>query len=478
MKSILVWFRDYCTPLSDGAEFGSHYRFARRLIRAHCLTAGKGRIIVPLMANPRRHRSSISRNSPREAGKTVALLILLALTLVATRATQAQTFSVIHAFSGGPDGANPFAGVTIDGAGNLYGTAAAGGAGYGTVFRLSRLGPSWILTPLYQFASANDGAAPWAGVTIGPNGNLYGTTAAGGNQSCQQSGFAGCGTVFKLSPPARACRSVICSWTETKYAFNGSNGANPFARVVFDHAGNLYGTTFDGGNGSGLVYELTPSGGSWTENILDNFTGCSGCGPAPANPFAEVVFDQSGNLYGTTWDGGVSGVGTVFQLAPSASGWTEKPLYTFQGGSDGAEPAAGLIFDNLGNLYGATLSGGPGGRLGGNVFELTPAGDGYAFKVLYGLSGNGGPYASLTMDAEGNLYGTTVADGAYLAGSVFKLTPMGGGAWRYTSLHDFTGGSDGSTPQSTLVFDSSGNLYGTAAYGGAHGNGVVFEITP
>ena len=155
-------------------------------------------------------------------------------------------------------------------------------------------------------------------------------------------------------------------------------------------------------------------------------------------------------------------------------------LYTFQGGSDGGLPFAGLIIDPIGNLYGATSSGGQGG--GGTVFEMMPVGSSWIFSTLNGLSGAGGPQGNLIMDRVGNLYGTTVSDGTHVFGSVFKLTPTGGGTWTYTSLYNFTGGSDGANPYSNLVFDASGNLYGTTSAGGnlacSGGCGVVFEITP
>jgi len=189
-----------------------------------------------------------------------------------------------------------------------------------------------------------------------------------------------------------------------------------------------------------------------------------------------VIFHKAGNLYGTTISGGANECGVVFQLTPSASGWAESPLYAFQCGIDGS-PAAGVVFDSSGNLYGATYTGGSGG--GGTVFELTPSNGSWSFTVLYSFTGNSacGPESNLTMDQAGNLYGTTVCDGAYGYGSVFKLKASGGG-WTYTSVYDFKGGADGSYPNSGVLFDANGNLYGTASSGGAHGYGVVFEITP
>ena len=176
--------------------------------------------------------------------------------------------------------------------------------------------------------------------------------------------------------------------------------------------------------------------------------------------------------------GGANGWGTVYQLKLSGSGWAENILYSFQQGNDGLAPTAGLIFDPSGNLYGATQTGGIGG--GGTAFELTPLSGGtWNLSTLYGFLGPafGGPYRSVIMDNAGNLYGTTSGDGAHQWGSVFKLTRSSGG-WTYSSLHDFTGGTDGGTPYGSLVFDANGNLYGTTYAGGANGEGVVFEITP
>jgi uncharacterized repeat protein (TIGR03803 family) len=221
--------------------------------------------------------------------------------------------------------------------------------------------------------------------------------------------------------------------------------------------------------GCGVVFKLVRSGDSWTESVLWSFAG----GSDGSFPRAEVTFDKKGNLYSTTSDTSGEGDGTVFQLSPMGNGWSKNTLYRFQGGSDGATPEAGLIFDGSGNLYGATVRGGSGG--GGTIFELTPS----TFTVLYSFPGvnGGGTYKSLTMDAAGNLYGTTFVDGAYGYGAVFKLT-YSNGEWKYSSLHDFTGGSDGANPYSNVVFDAKGNLYGTAEAGGENGWGVVWEITP
>jgi uncharacterized repeat protein (TIGR03803 family) len=402
-----------------------------------------------------------------------ALVIGVAFGLLASVAqtAQAQTFTVIHAFTGGADGARPYAGTTMDLEGNLYGTDWAGGAGHGTVYKLTQKNGNWVFAPLYKFAGGNDGAVPFGPVGIGPDGSLYGTTYYGGGDGC--SGF-GCGTVFNVRPPGAVCGAALCPGTETVlHRFRGepSDGARPFyGDLIFDQAGSLYGTTYNGGaiNG-GTVFKLTPSNGAWEESVLYSF-GSDGAGPADG-----VIFDTVGNLYGTTVWGGSIGWGVVFQLTPSGSGWTENVLYSFQNGNDGVNPVGGLIFDQSGNLYGTTLSGGANG--GGTVYQLSLSSGGWTLTTLYSFSGGGGSVASLSMDASGNLYCTTEYDGAYGGGSVCKLTRSKGG-WSYTSLHDFTGGNDGAYLLGGVTLDANGNLYGTASAGGAYGSGVVWEITP
>ena len=405
----------------------------------------------------------------------VSLALAIILSVLMSREIQAQNFTVIHSFTGGNDGANPIAGLTADGAGNLYGTAADGGAlGTGTVFRLDYSYHNWLFYLLYTFHGLDDlrdGSFPYARVVIGPDGFLYGTTHSGGDgQGCEE--WHGCGTVFLLKPG-----KTISSWDESiLHRFGIADGSNPdYGDVVFDHTGNLYGTTRNGGAyQQGTVYELKRTGAYWTESVLYSFGGS----PDGASPSSGPVFDQAGRLYGTTSAGGTDGWGTVYQLQSSGSGWTEDVLHSFQNGSDGMLPTSGATFDQAGNLYGATQAGGMGG--GGTVFELTPLfNDNWNFVALFGFpgAGFGGSFRTLVADNAGNLYGTSAADGAYHAGSVFKLTRSIGG-WTYSSLHDFTGGTDGGTPFGSLTLGANGNLYGTAYSGGAYGYGVVWEMTP
>jgi len=400
------------------------------------------------------------------------LVIVLLLTIFAAQAAQAQ-FHVIFNFSGGSDGRFPFSGVVDDQRGNLYGTTFYGGAGYGVVFQLAPSGSGWILTPLYTFQAGNDGAYPVAGVTIGPDGALYGSTYGGGGSGCS----FGCGTVFRLTPPPSACLTAICPWNETVlYRFlGGTNGQAPQSGVTFDQAGNLYGTTPLGGlSGNGTVYELVHSNGMWTESLLYGFAG----GNDGGSPQAGVTFDSAGNLYGTTPAGGQYGLGTIYQLVSSGSGWTESVIYNLTGAADGVRPLGGVIFDTSGNLYATTSNGGSGN--GGTVFELIPSGGSWNFNLIYSFFTFGtigrGPVADLTLDAAGNLYGTTGGDGFYRNGTAFELVRSQG--WNQVVFHSFIGPADGADPFSTLVFDAAGNLYGTAAEGGSHGDGVIYQITP
>ncbi len=363
-------------------------------------------------------------------------------------------------------------------------------------------GPEQVL---YAFQGGNDGDYPSGGLIFDSSGNLYGTTQEGGGSTACASDSDPCGTVFELSPSSGG-------WTETiLHTFQGgSDGSAPSSGLIFDHAGNLYGTASGGGGtgcggaGCGTVFELSPNGsGGWTETILYSFLGSpDGDGPQ------GLIFDSSGNLYGATAYGGQYGCGpddenycgTVFELGPNGSGgWKETIIYSFpSGGSDGDFPNGGLIFDQSGNLYGTTEGGGLGSctsRLGcGTAFELSPNGSGDWTETLlysFGTDNSDGwePEAGLIFDQSGNLYGTTGEGGSencnYAGcGTVFELSPSGSGGWTETTLYGFKGDSDGAFPNGGLIFDRSGNLYGTTADGGdtacnsGFGCGTAFELSP
>lgn len=391
---------------------------------------------------------------------TIALVVLavVATVVAGVSVSQAQTFTTLYNFKGQADGGTPSGVLSMDRAGNIYGAASTGGnetcnPTCGTVFKLSRKGSGWIFSPIYSF-HGSDGDTPQSGVIIGPDGSLYGTTAAGGT--------LGQGVVYRLQPPPIACQAVLCPWTETvlhSFAGNPDGSGLGFGPLAFDKAGNIYGTTIGGGaNYEGTVYELSPSNDGWTEKVIYSFQD----EPDGNQPEAGVSFDNAGNLYGTTSAGGSGSLGTVFELTPSGSGWTERVLYRFSYGSDGVEPAAGITVDGSGNLYGATGYEFPA------VFELTPSNGGWTFQVLYSLNAIYGPWESLSFDSAGNLLGT-VEEGNP---EVFRLTPSNG-QWTLTGFN----GSAGAFPVSNVIQDASGNLYASASAGGSNHKGVVFEIT-
>jgi uncharacterized repeat protein (TIGR03803 family) len=437
------------------------------------------------MRSQERRRSWIFHNN-KMSGAVAALAISLLLTL-SVMSAEAQTFTVIHAFSG-PDGNYPSAGLTADQAGNLYGTTSYGGnngcqqgSGCGTVFKLSRSGSGWVLSTIYEFRGGSDGGEPNARVVFGPDGSLYGTTEYFGDESPTLG--EGYGTVFKLTPPTHVCGSISCPWIHTVlYRFTGgSDGANPGpGDLNFDQAGNVYGTTqaggmvtsscFLGSAGCGVVFELTPSGGGWTESVLYSFTG----GNDGDTPTVGVVFDQHGNLFGTASNGGQYSYGTIYQLTPAGSGWTENTLHAFTGLEDGTFPA-GLRSDGAGNVFGLA-EGSPTLPYGGVAFELTPSGGSWNFSILSELPNYYTPIDAPTLH-NGHVYGSTFTGGTYGFGSVFELVPASGG-WTFVSLYSFMAENDGDGPFGSVLVDGSGNVYGTTTTGGPHSDGVIFQITP
>jgi uncharacterized repeat protein (TIGR03803 family) len=410
------------------------------------------------------------RSNERSLGFIVALAVFtITVSAPGTRAFAQE--KALYSFTGGSDGAGPEAGVIFDAAGNLYGTADTGGAtstlcpvGCGTVFELKHSKNGWTQTALYSFGGTPDGAFPLAGLILDSSGSLYGTTYLGGTH--------GFGTVFRLMPSGSG-------WTETLlYSFTGGNdGGRPSAGLIFDSKGNLYGTTQQGGTGgSGVVFELTPSGGRWGERVLYSFTG----GSDGSGPRVGLTLHAS-KLYGTTYVGGTGGFGVVFELKHLNGAWVETAIYNFSGNTDGGYPLGGVVFDAAGNLYGTTSLGGdlgcPRGSGCGTVFELKPSGGTWTESALYSFTGGGDgdfPQAGLILRS-GSLYGTTQSGGSSGSGAVFELIPSVGG-WTESVLYSFTGGSDGKFPLAGLVL-GSGGLYGTTYGGGTGGHGVVFEVT-
>jgi uncharacterized repeat protein (TIGR03803 family) len=388
----------------------------------------------------------------------VTLMVVFLSLAVVSQPAQSQTYKIIHNFTNkGNDGATPYGGPILDAKGNLYGTTYLGGStGNGSVYRLSPSGSSWKYTSLYSFKFLPDGSGPAFGsLAMSPDGSLFGTTEGGGYF----------GTDFEIC----SCKGRE---VEIHQFGQGTDGAQPIGGVVLDSAGNLYGTTSLGGTyGNGTVFVETRSGNTWTESVIYNFTG----GKDGTNPPAGVTLDADGNLYGTTSFGGARGVGVVYKLSHHGSGWKQTVLHTFRGQRDGQYPVGGVVLDQAGNVYGTTFDGGVNG--GGTVYELSPSGKGWTFTTLYSFTGTyGGPYNKLTL-ANGNIYGFTEAEGANGLGSIFKLAPAKGG-WTFTDLYDFVGGSEGAQPYGSVAVDSDGNVFGTANIGGSENQGVVFEITP
>jgi uncharacterized repeat protein (TIGR03803 family) len=382
--------------------------------------------------------------------------------------------------------------LAIDGAGNLYGTTSQNGLNnFGMAYKLSpNANGSWAETDIYNFTTGlavgiTSESSP-TGLLLDSAGNLYGAN--------EETGSKNYGSVFKLTPGAKGGYSE-----KDLFDMTGVTD-HPEGSLIFDNAGNLYGTTLNGGaNGFGAVYELIlQPGGVYKQSVLYSFAGYPTDG---SNPVAALVFDTAGNLYGTTIQGGDSsnckgiqrnpiGCGTVFELQPVAGGgWTELMLHSFTGATaDGATPNGSLIVDSNGNLFGTTAIGGKkncasgGADSGcGTVFELSPGNGSWTENILYEFTNSTDgalPQAAVVFDAFGNLYGTTLGIANTSYGTVFKLTPATGGGWTESTVYAFDI-THGEYPYSNLVLDAAGNLYGTTARGGDSGAyGTVFEITP
>jgi uncharacterized repeat protein (TIGR03803 family) len=387
-----------------------------------------------------------------------------------TRKQTAWSEQIVYSFQAGTDGANPWGDLVQVGTA-LYGTTLFGGAGsMGTVFKLTPTRTGFSESVVHPFLGSADGAYPWAGLSVDLLGSLYGTTGAGGS--------GGAGTVYKLTGNGQ---SIL-------YGFQGgTDGSYPTGFPNVDLMGNVYGTTETGGSvGYGTVFALTPKlSGGYSEQILYSFQ----AGGDGQNPHGGLLEDGTGSLFGTTVAGGTSAVGTVFKLTPSRNGYRESILHSFAG-SDGTIPNASLIADVNGALYGTATWGGSGscpnsfGAFAGcgTVFKLTPKGNGsYSESTLYkfqgGANDGAGPNGDLFVDGNGNLYGTTYYGGAHGGGAVFMLTPRHNGTYSESVIWGFGSKGDGARPAAGMT--QYGNaLYGTTVYGGANGRGTVFQLTP
>jgi uncharacterized repeat protein (TIGR03803 family) len=402
--------------------------------------------------------------------------------------------TVLHSFPGGANGSAPVGILALDSAGNLYGATnqgglngACSGESCGIVYELSPAsGGGWTETVLYSFMGSTDGGNPNSGVILDSAGNLYGTTLWGGDTDCSS---VGCGTVYEL------VRGSGGSWTEKiLYEFTGeSDGGNPIGGLVFDSAGNLYGTTSAWGdlggcenNGCGAVFELSPaSGGTWTETTLHTFSHLVGDGNAPA---ASLAIDAHGNLYGTTPLGGLfpnycpEGCGTLFELMPAAGGsFHYGVIYQFGAtATDGQNSAGGVILVE-GKIYGTTANGGSASS--GTVWELSGSSRGWTETILHSfLSGTDGhsPTSTLVFGPRA-IYGTTENGGNTSTacsggcGTIFRLAPSGS-TWTEAPFFRFSGANGSKPNTSGLIEDAAGNLYGITSLGGSSKDGVVFEF--
>ena len=412
--------------------------------------------------------SSMVRQTRRAVCLIGGATIFAAIGLFGSSSTKASTTDIIYSFAGDEDGEYLDTDVEIDAAGNLYGTSVLGGEfGGGTVWQLSPVSGGWVHTVLYSFTGGADGGEPYKGVTLDPAGNLYGTAVTGGSGSCE----GGCGVVYKLTNSGG-------TWTQTViHAFTGADGSGPGSRVTLDGRGNVYGMTPTGGaDGLGTIYQLHPrSNGSWAFRVIHDFTGGSdgssgsagkmvfrgqslygaattgGAGygtvfelrptgtggwnfrtlyefqgaPDGSFPYGALLFDQSGHIYGTTYYGGADGLGSIYQLTRTTGGhWSEQILYGFQAGEDGNSSISNLVFDAGGNLYGTTSEGGLG------------------------------------------------------SGTIFELAPNGNGTWTESLPHLFAGPPDGAFPYAGMVGDGTGIFYGATVHGGTSGEGAIYLFAP
>jgi uncharacterized repeat protein (TIGR03803 family) len=402
------------------------------------------------------------------------MTILTVAAMLVTAASSASTVKVLYSFSDGNDGGYPDSDLVADSAGNLYGTTVEGGAfGSGTVFKLAPSGNSWIQTVLYSFTSGADGGQPYGGVTLDAQGNLYGTAVVGGTFTGSNCVDFGCGVVFKLTKSGgNYSPSVIHSFA------GGNDGYGPGAGVTFDKNGNLYGMTPTGGaDGLGVIYELRPGpNGTWTETVAHTFTGGDDGASGSAG---RMILDSAGNLYGVATTGGRNGDGVVFEFSPSQA-VSFKTLYAFQGQPDAGYPYAALTFDPSGNLYGATYYDGANGF--GAIYKLTQTNGIWSESVLYSFKGGAdGQYSlgNLIFDAKGNLYGTTSEGGSGCScGVIFKLTPSGKQNWTESVPYRFKGIPDAGFVYNGMVTDGAGSFYGTSVHGGTSDEGSIFKFTP
>ena len=388
-------------------------------------------------------------------------------TLLATAAWAANTTKLVYSFAGASDGEYTDTELVRDSAGNLYGSSVQGGTfGGGTVFQVT---PAGIHTVLYNFTGGADGGEPYKGVTLDSAGNLYGTAVTGGSGACE----GGCGVVYKLTNSGG-------TWTQSViHAFTGADGSGPGAPVAIDKNGNVFGTTPTGGaDGMGTIYRLAPDGsGGYRFRVIHTFTGGADGGGGSAG---RMIFDGAGNLYGACTTGGVTGFGTVFKLASVSGQWQLTTLYAFQDQPDGALPYGSVVLDKTGNLYGTTYYAGANDvgtvykltHAGGTWTESVL----YSFK---GGTDGASPISSLVADSAGNFYGTTSDGGASncSCGVIFKMT-RANGKWTESVVYRFPGKPSPGFAYNGMISDGAGNFYGATVHGGTGNDGAIYKFTP
>jgi len=399
------------------------------------------------MTNAAESRSWSSRIRLGAASAATALAIMLVLNLFAAQSVQAQTLTVLYNFAGSSDGGDPYASLIRDAAGNLYSTVGYGGTSFaGGVFKVDTKGNESML---YSFTGGADGAYPISALVRDHAGNLYGTTTQGGS--------VGAGVVFKVDPSGK--ETVLHNFT------GGSDGVDPVGGLLLDKAGNLYGTTSQGGTSKcGVLFKLSPQG---KETILHTFTGAANDGKYPT--YTSPLMDAEGNLYGVTEEGGSAQGGVVYKLSKSHK---FTILHSFAGGTnDGCNVLGKPFRDKYGSIYGTTSSCGTSSL--GTVWKLTKNGEETLLHSFAGGTSDGEyPLAGVIEDTNGNLYGSTETGGSANLGTAYKVTQQG----KFTLLHSFTG-SDGKYLYGGFVRDSKNTLYGTAQNGGSIGYGTVWKIT-
>lgn len=399
------------------------------------------------------------------AGRMLAMVA--ATSLLITAAWAASATKLVYSFGGNADGEYTDTELVRDSAGNLYGTSVQGGIfGGGTVFQVT---PAGVHTVLYDFTGGADGGEPYKGVTLDAQGNLYGTAVTGGGGSCE----GGCGVVYKLSNSGG-------SWNQTViHTFTGSDGSGPGSPVAIDKNGDVFGTTPTGGaNGIGVVYQLREDAGAWKFRVIHTFTGGDDGGGGSAS---RLLIDAAGNLFGVCTVGGANGFGTVFEMSQHQGQWQLTTLYAFKDSPDGALPYGGLVADKGGNFYGTTYYAGASDL--GTIYQLTKINGVWTERVLYSFQGGsdgGSPISTLVADAAGNLYGTTSEGGAAACGcgTIFKMSRDTTGKWTETVAYRFPGTPQPGFAYNGLVGDPSGIFYGATVHGGSGNDGAIYKFRP